>query len=300
MSKKPFRLNARRRDGLIGLFFLTPFIIGTLLFFAFPVISSFLLSFGDIDIKQAGFNIELSGFKNYVRAFLEDTNYVPHLINAVKTMLIQTPLILIFSLLMAIMLNRVRIGRGFYRVTALFPFLLGTGQVLNQIRNEGIDVQILSLTESELIPKDVLAYFGTDFLTVIDSLFGVIVIVLWSCGVQTLLFLSAIQSISPALYESARIDGSNEYDAFWKITLPMIMPTLLLNTIYTIINMFMDTSNGMLNYIKAWSVNKGEYGFAAAMGWSYFGFILIFVSIALLTIGGYSRRLHGVTGGGKR
>lgn len=197
MKQKHLRLTARRREGLIGLFFLAPFLIGTLLCFAFPTISSFLLSFGATDTQTAGFHIQMTGFENYSRAFFKDTNFVPYLLDSIQDMLVKTPLILVFSLLIAILLSKVKHFKGFSGWWALLPFLLGNGQVLRQMMREGIDTQILSLTGSNLIPQDMLAYIGQDFLGVVDSLFSIIVTVLWSCGVQILLFLAAIQSISP-------------------------------------------------------------------------------------------------------
>ena len=233
MKQKHLRLTARRREGLIGLFFLAPFLIGTLLCFAFPTISSFLLSFGATDTQTAGFHIQMTGLENYSRAFFKDTNFVPYLLDSIQDMLIKTPLILVFSLLIAILLSKVRHFKGFFRVVALLPFLLGNGQVLRQMMREGIDTQILSLTGSSLIPQDMLAYIGQDFLGVIDSLFSIIVTVLWSCGVQILLFLAAIQSISPALYESAHIDGASTFTVFWKIVMPNVKPAWLTLAIFS-------------------------------------------------------------------
>lgn len=169
-----------------------------------------------------------------MRAFFTDTSFVPYLLDSIQDMLIKTPLILVFSLLIAILLSKTMHFKGFFRVVALLPFLLGNGQVLRQMMREGIDAKILSLGDGTLLSPEMLAYMGQDFFTTIDGLFSIIVTVLWSCGVQVLLFLAAIQSISPALYESAHIDGANEYEAFWKITLPMVLPVLLLGAVYTI------------------------------------------------------------------
>ena len=294
MKTRRLRLTAKRREALIGLFFITPFLIGTLVCFAFPTISSLLLSFGSTDTQTAGFHIQITGFENYSRAFFTDTSFVPYLLDSIQDMLVKTPLILVFSLLIAIMLNKVTRFKGFFRVVALLPFLLGNGQVLRQMMREGIDTQILSLADGKLLSPEMLAYMGQDFFNAIDGLFGIIVTVLWSCGVQVLLFLAAIQSISPALYEAAHIDGANEYEAFWKITLPMVLPVLLLNTVYTIINAFTDSTNPLLDYIKNRAVNGAEQGFAAAMGWIYFLFILLFIGIVVLVIQWAIRKTQGV------
>ena len=127
MKTKRFRLTAKRREAFTGLFFMAPFLVGTLVCFAFPVISSFLLSFGSTDSQTAGFHIQLTGLQNYSRAFFTDASFVPYLLDSIQDMLIKTPLILVFSLLIAILLNKATRFKGFFRVVALLPFLLGNG-----------------------------------------------------------------------------------------------------------------------------------------------------------------------------
>lgn len=283
------RLTMKTQNALTGLFFVAPFLIGTFLCFLYPTISSFLLSFGDTSQETAGFHIQLKGIENYIRAFTVDTAFVPKLLTAIKNSLIQIPLLVIFSLLIAIMINKVKRFKGFFRVVVLLPFLLGTGNVLQQLMGQRVDRQVLSITDGDIIPREFLMYLGQNFVTAIDTLFGIIVTVLWSSGVQILLFLSAIQSISPALYESAHIDGANEYEAFWKITLPMVAPVLLLNAIYTIINSFISTMNPLLEYIRMWGITKSEHGYAAALGWIYFAFILLFIGLVTLILGKYAQ-----------
>ena len=168
-------------------------------------------------------------------------------------------------------------------------FLLGTGEVLNHLTGQGVDKQIISISNSNIIPREFILYLGSDIVNLLDTLFGNIVLVLWSSGVQILLFLSGIQSITPSLYTSARIDGANEYDMFWKITLPMISPILLLNTIYTIVNSFTSKLNPILDYIKTYAFVNTQHGYAAAMGWIYFAFILLILLIVMLLLGNYAK-----------
>lgn len=286
---KQVRINMRHREAFTGLFFVAPFLIGSLAFFFYPVLSSFTLSFGETDKAQAGFHILVTGLQNYHRAFFEDINFVPLLLNVVRSTLINVPLIVVVSLLLAIMLNKLTWLKGFFRVVVLLPFLLGTGEVMQQLLSQKVDQQIISIANSELIPRDFLVYLGNDIMNLLDTLFGRIVNVLWSSGVQTLLFLSAIQNISTSLYESAKIDGANEYEMFWKITLPMVSPVMLLIIIYTIINSFTDTNNGLLAYIQTQTTFYAQHGYAAAMGWIYFAFILLLILAISLFIGGYVR-----------
>lgn len=295
--KRAMRLSMRRRETLTGIFFVAPFVVGTLVFFLYPLITSFLLGFGGTDPTRGGFHLLLTGLENYKRAFQEDVIFVPRLISVAENTLINAPLIVIFSLILAIMLNKLTLMKGFFRVVVLLPFLLGTGEVMKQLLAQGVDTQILSLSESSIIPREFLDYLGEDFVSALELLFGRIIQVLWSGGVQTLLFLSAIQNIAESLYESARIDGANEYEMFWKITLPMVSPILLLNTIYTIITSFTDVNNTVLDYIQEQMTRYADHGYAAALGWIYFIFILLLLLIVGLLLGRYVR--NNQTRGGK-
>lgn len=284
-----------RRQSLEGLFFASPFIIGTLVFFAYPVLFSLLISFGDLSQAKGTLNIILSGIGNYKRIFVTDTTFLSELLNVVSVALLKVPLTIIISLLFAIMLDRAKRFRAFYRIAVFVPFLLGMGQVLDCMLDLGFNTQILAIADNQYVPRELLAYMGSDILGLLDRVFAMIVMVLWSCSVQTLLFLSAIQSISPALYESAQIDGANAYDNFWKITMPMVSPMMLLNAVYTIIMSFTGRNNNVLKYILLYTQQKAEYGFSSALGWTYFLIVFLFIGIAWLLIGGYMR--HNAKGG---
>ena len=281
--KKRFKFTFAVRDALIGLFFVAPFIIGTVIFFAYPTITSFLMSFGHIDKASSGINIIYTGVDNYAKAFVEDTQFVPKLLASMKEVAIKTPLIVIFSLLIAIMLNKITRFKAFFRVVIILPFLIGSGNVMSQLLNMDVDENVLMFSGSGF-SLWISNLSGGEISEIIDLFFSVIVLVLWSCSVQILLFLSAIQSTNPALYEAARIDGASEYSIFWKITLPTVMPILLLNSVYTIINTFTSSTNPLLDYIKKQSLSLGEHGYAATLGWVYFAFIIVFIGIVVFVL----------------
>ncbi len=281
--KKKRRLTFAAREALTGLFFVAPTLIGIVAFFAYPLITSLLLSFGETDRNTAGLKIIFTGLDNYTRAFITDTRFVPRLLSSIRDVVIETPLIIVFSLLIAILLGKIKHLKGFLRVIFVLPFLIGAGNVLQQLMNTGIDKDVLTFSGSAL-SIGLTNLLGSDVASVIDLFFGRIVSVLWGSSIQILLFLSAIQSINPSMYEAARMDGATEYDIFWKITLPTVLPILLLNTIYTIINTFTSSENPLLDYIKNQSVILGDHGFAAAMGWIYFAFVLAFIGLVTLVI----------------
>lgn len=269
--------------------FLIPFLIGAAIFLLYPLLMTIKLSFGEL---SGGSNFDLHWrsfshfFDNYTKALLVDTTFVPVLLEEVKTMVIRTPLIMAFSLILAICISRKIRLRGFFRFSFFLPFLLGTGNVLQQMLNVGVDTQVLSLESVTVIPPYILSYLGDNVVEVVNMFFSNVVLVLWNSGVQILLFMSGIQSISPSLYESASVDGATEWEKFWKITLPMLVPIILLNLVYTITESFTSTTNAMLIYIKqrAFSSNS-DFEFASAASLLYMLVVLVFIGVAFLLLG---------------
>ena len=278
INKKRHSLTLRTKNSLKGLVFISPFIIGLIAFFIYPLFFSLRISVAS-DIKILG--MKLSGFTlyQYKRAFVEDVEFVPTFLRTVKFTLTNFPLTIILSLIIAILLNKDIKGRGFFRVVFFIPFLLGSGEILQQLLNQGVDRGVLNVADGRIIPYNVLSYFGSDIIDTVQGLFGSLVTILWKSGVQILLFLAGLQSISPSLYEAARIDGATEWEMFWKVTIPMISPMMLLNLVYTIVDSFTALDNELLTYIKTYGFSNAEFSYASALGWIYFAFIGILVAI---------------------
>lgn len=285
-AKKKRQLTLRQKDQLKGLFFVSPYIVGILLFFAYPVGTSFVLSFSEVG-SIVGFHIEFLGLDNYIKAFVVDTNFVPTFLEVVGNTLLKFPLTIVFALIIAILLNKKIACRGLFRVIFFIPFLLGAGVVMQQLRIQGVDRAVLSIMDGKIIPYNILNYFGADIVEAVQKVFGIIVQVLWDAGVQILLFLSGLQSISPALYEAAKIDGATEWEIFWKITIPMISPMMLLNLVYTLVSTFVDPDNQMLSYIDTYGFSDLKFGYAAALGWIYFAFVGLLIAIVFAIMKGY-------------
>ena len=185
-------------------------------------------------VEIIGMKLKGITFYQYKRAFVEDTEFVPTFLATVKYTLTTFPLTIILSLIIAILLNK---------------------EIMRQLLNQGVDRAVLNIADGRIIPYNVLSSFGSTIVDVVQGLFGTLVTVLWRSGVQILLFLAGLQSISPALYEAARIDGATEWELFWKVTVPMISPMMLLTLVYTIVDSFTSIDNKLLAYIKT-------YGFA--------------------------------------
>lgn len=280
------KMSLHQREQLRGIVFVLPFIIGLCAFFIYPLTLSIRLSFGKL-VSVVGMKVEWAGFENYVRAFVLDVEFVPTFLQAVRQTLVKFPLTVLLSLIIAIMLNRDIKARGLFRVIFFIPFLLGTGQVMQQLLNQGVDRAVLNIMDGRLIPYNVLVYFGSTIANAVQTILSILVSVLWSSGVQILLFLSGLQSISPSLYEAARIDGATEWEIFWKVTVPMISPILLLNLVYTVVDSFTNISNPLLQYIQTYGFTNMEFAYSAALSWIYFAFIAIVVALIFGIMKGY-------------
>lgn len=277
-GRKKFRLDLHTRNSLKGLVFVSPFIVGLCLFFIYPIWLSLRLSVGEV-VGIVGMKIQGFTLEHFVRAFVIDTEFLPTFGEVVRQTLTQFPLTIVLSLIIAVLLNRDIKFRGLFRVIFFIPFLLGSGEVMRQLLNQGVDRSVLNIMDGRLIPYNVLSYFGDTIMEVVQTVLGLLVTVLWGSGVQILLFLSGLQSISPSLYEAAKIDGATEWEIFWKVTVPMISPMLLLNIVYTLVDSFTNINNPLLDYIQQYGFTNAEFQYGAAMGWVYFAFIGVVVAI---------------------
>lgn len=143
--KQPARRKAALRNNLEAYTFMAPYVIGVLAFFLFPLIFSLVISFGDYRTVHGGNTLEFVGLKNYIDLFVEDATYSGAFLTGIKTTLINTPLIVIFSLIIAVVLNKKMIAQGFFRTVFFLPFLLGTGYVMKQLLGVGAVDQAMTM-----------------------------------------------------------------------------------------------------------------------------------------------------------
>lgn len=276
------KIRSDTRHKLEGYVFITPFIIGFLLFFLSPIARSIQLSFSNVNKMIGLSDMSFVGFRHYSYAFTGDVEFIPKFLDVIKDTLINTPMILVFSFIIAIMISRDIKGKGFFRVVFFLPFLLGSGYVMKVLLNLGLDQMAVSGAKDILFPPQAQELLGSTVLGVIDEFFGRISTVLWKGGVQIILFMSGLQSISPALYEAARCDSATEWDIFWKVTLPMMTPIILLNIVYTIVDSFSDVNNTMINYFVDKCFAENQVCYAAALSWIYFLFIALLLGVIFL------------------
>lgn len=286
MSK--FRLTLERRKALEGILFIAPWLLGFFIFLLGPLLQSLRLAFSEVtDIN--GLQTNFIGWANFVEAFLVDEQFVPVLARTIRNCVVDTPIILVFSLFVAILVNMKLRGQTLFRALFFLPVVIGSGMVIQRLFEQGVgNLQNMSsglgsVSRTLDVPTLLITYLGPQAAQPIIDVLNRMQFVLWRAGVQILLFLAGLQGISNDRYEAARIDGATDWEIFWKITLPMISPILLVNIIYTIVDSFTDSFNEMLNMIRDIAFRgQFRFGYAAALGWVYFASIFIIIMLVLL------------------
>ncbi len=272
-------LEKRRR--FAGYIFLSPWLIGFLIFMLYPLCANFIMSFSKIT-DVVGLKTQLIGFENYNKLFTESTEFIPAFIDTLTKTFLWTPFIIVFSLFLAILLNRKLMFKGIFRIIFFMPVLLGSGYIMQQLGGAA-NILKLPLDAKKLIEY----YISQDISAFLQELLEQIMRVFWKTGVQIVIFLSGLQSIPESYYEAAKVDNANSWDSFWKITLPMLSPVILLNTVYTMIESFRNTDNKIANLIVKIIFNSADYEYGAAMGWIYFSVTFLIIGFIFLV----SRRL---------
>lgn len=271
------------REMKTGLLFTLPFIIGILFFLALPLIDSFKISLGNINTAN-GYDIVVNGFENY-KYMLEDVNYLEYLVDALKNTVINTPLIVIVSFVIAMLLKKEFVGRTFFRIIFFLPVILSSG-VMAEIMVDVLIESIIDPTSASAMSKGALSggqelvtnlLLSSDISAEISNyiLYAQenISVVLSHSGIQILIFLAALQSISPSLYEASAIEGATAWENFWKITLPMVSPQLLVVVLFTVIDRFTDMGSKIMSYIYDIGFVKLRFGDSMAAAWVYFAII---------------------------
>jgi ABC-type sugar transport system permease subunit len=278
MSKRK-GISIETRDALTAYAFLSPWLIGLIAFVIYPVVYSLYMAFQDVRITGTGIVMTPNGINNFKQAFLMDNQFTVLLTAYIRETVMIVPIIVLFAMFVAIMLNFKFPGKGFFRALFFLPVIFATGQVLNEIFNQGAGgLSILDQYNIKpLIQSNIPATFANPLIAVLDKF----VLILWYSGVQVLIFLAGLQTIGKPVYEAASIDGASPWDTFWKITLPGITPFILLNAVYTIVDLSTYPFNQMLNLIVNHMKYTG-YGYASAIGWIYFSIVLIMIGLIFL------------------
>lgn len=288
---KGMKIPYERRKMLYGYGFLAIWIIGTIYFFLKPLIVSFWYSFNKTGVTLGKMETTFIGLQNYIDAFTKDTDYVNALLEVLKNTLWKTPIIIIFSIFIAVILNQKFKGRTFARAVFFLPVIIATGPVMSIINGDmdssgyagGAD-QFSTMFETDMAGA-LLRFLGvyniSDTVTEVISLItSDIFNLVWNSGIQIIIFLAALQNIPFSAKEAAQIEGATSWEFFWKITLPYISPMIVANLIYTIVDSFIDPQNGVMALVLA-QASDWNHGFSAAMAWAYFLIVILALGIVL-------------------
>jgi ABC-type sugar transport system permease subunit len=279
------KMTIEQRKKLIGACFIAPWVIGLFMFWIYPVITSFVMSLNQIQPYAGGFQWEFIGLANFNRILRIEATFLNALTPFLFRTIVMVPVIVLFAVVVALLLNQKFPGRGMFRAVFFLPVLFTTGGVIITLMTDGgAGLEAAGAAGATTGGGTSVAFLNSPALTdlafrflppriavaltdVLDSF----VLVLWYAGIQIVLLIAGCQSIPGTIYEAASIDGANAWETLWKITLPGILPFILISTIYTIVDLSSLIDNpilGLINDAMANPLTQGM-GLASAIGWIY-------------------------------
>jgi len=276
--RKRKRMTLRRREMVSGLLFISPWLVGVTFFFLYNLFQAARYSFNDIVIDRVygGFTLHSVGWAHFRHIFMEHGTFERELFTSLGLMVLNVPLIIFFSLMMAIILNRQFMGRGAVRAIFFLPVIMASPAIVGAItmvlaellggaggvppemmdQASGFNAMALGFMLVELgVPVGIISY-------IIDAI-AMLHNTIRASGVQILIFLAALQAIPPSMYEVAQIEGATGYETFWKITIPMVSPLILTNVVYTIVDTYAESS--VVDMALHMAFTNQNFGVASAM-----------------------------------
>ncbi|MBS6195039.1 MAG: sugar ABC transporter permease [Clostridiales bacterium] len=275
-------------QNLSGYLFISPFIIGFVCFIALPMVMSFFFSFTRYDILESPTFI---GLENYITMFTQDGKFWKVFGVTMKFVFLSVPLRLLMALIIALLLVRSTKLSGFYRAVYYLPSIIGSSVAVailwkKMFASDGV----VNLFLRALGFEADIVWFGNSN----TAIWTLILLAVWQFGSSMLIFLSGLKQIPRMLYESAIVDGASWTQRFFKITLPMLTPTIFFNTINQLISGFMAFTQSYLItqgkprdstlfyavYMYQNSFTYSKLGYGCAMAW----FMILVISILTLIL----------------
>ncbi|WOC31538.1 MULTISPECIES: carbohydrate ABC transporter permease [Caproicibacterium] len=280
MKKKKKRgrtLESRQRA--VGLLFIAPWAVGFIAFFAYDLVQTILFSFNKLTIKDGGgYTLQYVGGSNFNYALRSSAVFVQQLLSSTGTIVIDVPLIIFFSLFIAVLLNRQFKGRALVRAIFFIPVIMACPAITealavnmqnmmggvstaavaatNSQQTTGFNITSITMALTDFgMPKQIIEYL----IAAVGKLYEIV----RNSGVQIIVFLAALQAIPKSMYEVAQIEGATGYETFWKITFPMVSPLILTNVVYTIVDLYAQSDIITLEQTTAFS--QMNFGLSAAM-----------------------------------
>jgi len=291
-----YSLTLEGKNAVIGYLFILPFLIGLMAFMFLPILESLRMVFSDvnIDLVKNGFSMTFSGTDNLKRVLMIDPEFNRLLVEEIGRMLLIVPAVIIFSLFVALILNQEFQARGIVRAVFFLPVILSSGIMIGLETNNTLLSSMAEIIKRGNLMKssitkvleDILVTEGaaSDFMAYIFRIINQIYDIAMASGIQIIIFLSALQTIPPSMFEAAKIEGATSWECFWKITFPMVSPLILVNVVYSVVDYFIRTDNRVMEKIRITLMQRMEYGFSTAMAWVYFLAVIVIIGIAMSLI----------------
>lgn len=290
--KKLYKTSYEQKKKIYGFLFMVPWIIGFLLFFAKPLLQSFLFSFSRVSMTETGLKMEFLGLEEYRYILFESAMYVDNIGDSVTAFLYQIPIIFILSYIVAVVLNGKFRGRAFFRSIFFVPVIITTGVVMQYIKGDPVMEAMRGAESSSIYLSGLIDFnevfndlgipqnIGNIIFGYVEDIFNLV----WNSGIQIVLFISGLQSIPEQLYEVSKVEGATKWEEFWYITTPMMSTTINLVLCFTAIDFCMGESNKVMKQAYTVLTDDQNYGQSSAMMWLFFAGIGILFGIVLLLI----------------
>lgn len=288
----------KNKDGKSGLIknrnkyaytFVAHWALGLILFFGYPLISSIWYGFNEVSIIPGKIVTEFKGFENFTYLLQKDPDFINNMRDSIISIFYSLPIIISVSIIIAVLLNQKFFGRTVIRAVFFIPVILSTSVVMNILSGDSSIITVplfssgksgMGIIDYEGILKNL--NFPNQVLPFLTFLLSHTISLIWSCGVQTILFLAGLQSIPTSLYEVSKIEGANKWEEFWLITVPSLRHIISLVLIYTMIDLFADMKNKVVSIAYSLMVTQ-NFGSSSAMLWMYF-LIVITVIVIIYTL----------------
>ena len=252
-TKKRKKRTLSQRQAMKGFLFITPWLIGFIWFYARSLFMTVQFSFSEMVVNPGGgYTLDFVWLDNFIYAFRAHATYKQILTTSIGNMIVDVPLITFFSLFMAMLLNRKFKGRTLVRAIFFLPVILNADAIVDAMNlsrlmmsggissasaemaasaSSGMSVEYYIQMFSSLGLPEVLIEYISGAVSRISDIIN-------ASGVQIIIFRAALQSIPGSMYEVAKIEGATAYETFWKVTFPMVMPHIITNVVYTVVDSF--------------------------------------------------------------
>lgn len=260
---------------LVSLIFIAPWLIGFFAYSLTPLIVMARYAFSNVIFRPSGTILNPVGFGNFNEVLFITPDFRMQLPAYLRLLFLLLPIIMVFSILLATMINAISRGKGVYRALYFLPVILISPPLLSDLF--AIDAFTLEGLHEFFVFRFIIENFpseiSSNFMFIMDN----IVLCLWFSGVQLLIFLAGMQKVDRSMYEAAQVEGASAWQIFWKITIPVLKPFILLNAIYTLVDLSTSSLNPISGIITdaMYRVDRG-FGFSAAVSWLYLLIELIF------------------------